>query len=151
MLPPSWRQLTLPPLLTDAQLLKCTRRALACRSPPALLIVQFKYLVASMLPTVPNSFRRPAKHLDLAYRNRERNKWDLYPANDPKAPCFVHIHGGYWQDGCSLTSTVRICRRSALCAPLLLRSACAAGEGCVPRCASDHRALRCATCRNPHR
>ena len=22
---------------------------------------------------------------------------DLYPANDPKAPCFVHIHGGYWQ------------------------------------------------------
>jgi hypothetical protein len=21
---------------------------------------------------------------------------DLYPANDPKAPCFVHIHGG-WQ------------------------------------------------------
>src|SRR5262249_14380353 len=49
MLPPSWRQLTLPPLLTDAQLLKCTRRALACQSPPALLIVQFKYLVASML------------------------------------------------------------------------------------------------------
>jgi len=26
-------------------------------------------------------------------------KWDLYPANDPKAPCFVHIHGGYWQRG----------------------------------------------------
>jgi acetyl esterase/lipase len=25
--------------------------------------------------------------------------WDLYPANDPKAPCFVHIHGGYWQRG----------------------------------------------------
>ena len=71
--------------------------------------------------------QRP-KHLDLAYGNGERNKWDLYPANDPKAPCFVHIHGGYWQDGCSLTSTVRICRRSALCAPLLLRSACAAGE-----------------------
>src|SRR5262249_49316056 len=23
----------------------------------------------------------------------------LYPANDPKAPCFVHIHGGYWQRG----------------------------------------------------
>src|SRR5215467_7379340 len=22
-----------------------------------------------------------------------------YPANDPKAPCFVHIHGGYWQRG----------------------------------------------------
>ena len=69
-----------------------------------------------------------SQHLDLAYGNGERNKWDLYPANDPKAPCFVHIHGGYWQDGCSLTSTVRICRRSALCARLLLRSACAAGE-----------------------
>jgi arylformamidase len=26
-------------------------------------------------------------------------KWDLYPAADPKAPCFVHIHGGYWQRG----------------------------------------------------
>jgi acetyl esterase/lipase len=25
--------------------------------------------------------------------------WDLYPAADPKAPCFVHIHGGYWQRG----------------------------------------------------
>src|SRR5438132_65794 len=34
--------------------------------------------------------QRP-KHLDLAYGNGERNKWDLYPANDPKAPCFVHI------------------------------------------------------------
>src|SRR5205823_8498078 len=42
--------------------------------------------------------QRP-KHLDLAYGNGERNKWDLYPANDPKAPCFVHIHGGYWQRG----------------------------------------------------
>src|SRR5262249_16247151 len=35
--------------------------------------------------------QRP-KHLDLAYGKGERNKWDLYPANDPKAPCFVHIH-----------------------------------------------------------
>src|SRR6516165_6857820 len=42
--------------------------------------------------------QRP-KHLDLSYGNGERNKWDLYPANDPKAPCFVHIHGGYWQRG----------------------------------------------------
>src|SRR5262245_18419686 len=39
------------------------------------------------------------KHLDLAYGPGERNKWDLYPASDPKAPCFVHIHGGYWQRG----------------------------------------------------
>ena len=37
--------------------------------------------------------QRP-NHLDLAYGNGERNKWDLYPANNPKAPCFVHIHGG---------------------------------------------------------
>ena len=28
-----------------------------------------------------------------------RTKWDLYPAADPQAPCFVHIHGGYWQRG----------------------------------------------------
>ena len=38
-----------------------------------------------------------SKHLDLAYAPGERTKWDLYPATDPKAPCFVHIHGGYWQ------------------------------------------------------
>jgi arylformamidase len=42
--------------------------------------------------------QRP-QHLDSAYGNGERNKWDLYPASDPKAPCFVHIHGGYWQRG----------------------------------------------------
>ena len=42
--------------------------------------------------------QRP-KHLDLAYGPRERMKWDLYPVADPKAPCFVHIHGGYWQRG----------------------------------------------------
>src|SRR5947208_8578277 len=38
-----------------------------------------------------------SKHLELAYAKGECNKCDLYPANDPKAPCFVHIHGGYWQ------------------------------------------------------
>jgi arylformamidase len=42
--------------------------------------------------------QRP-QHLDLAYGDGERNKWDLYPATDSKAPCFVHIHGGYWQRG----------------------------------------------------
>jgi acetyl esterase/lipase len=40
-----------------------------------------------------------SKHLDIAYAPGERNKWDLYPASDPNAPCFVHIHGGYWQRG----------------------------------------------------
>lgn len=35
--------------------------------------------------------------LDLPYGPRERNKIDLYPAADAKAPCLVFIHGGYWQ------------------------------------------------------
>jgi acetyl esterase/lipase len=39
---------------------------------------------------------RPAK-LDISYGPRERNRWDLYPASDPDAPCLVFIHGGYWQ------------------------------------------------------
>lgn len=43
-------------------------------------------------------FRRAhAQHLDLRYGPKERNTWDLYPASDPNAPCFVFIHGGYWQ------------------------------------------------------
>ena len=37
------------------------------------------------------------KHLDLRYGPKERNTWDLFPAADPKAPCIVFIHGGYWQ------------------------------------------------------
>ena len=37
------------------------------------------------------------EHLDLRYGPRERNTWDLFPAADPKAPCLVFIHGGYWQ------------------------------------------------------
>ncbi len=36
-------------------------------------------------------------HLDIPYGARERNRWDLYPAADPRAPCLVFIHGGYWQ------------------------------------------------------
>jgi acetyl esterase/lipase len=35
--------------------------------------------------------------LDLPYGPLERNKWDLFPAADPAAPCLVFIHGGYWQ------------------------------------------------------
>ena len=42
--------------------------------------------------------QRP-EHLDLTYAPGERTKWDLFPANDATAPCFVHIHGGYWQRG----------------------------------------------------
>ena len=37
------------------------------------------------------------EHLDLRYGPRERNTWDLFPARDPRAPCMVFIHGGYWQ------------------------------------------------------
>jgi arylformamidase len=40
-----------------------------------------------------------SQHLNLAYGPGERNKWDIYPASDSKAPCLVHIHGGYWQRG----------------------------------------------------
>lgn len=40
-----------------------------------------------------------SQHLDLPYGPKERTKWDLYPGTDPNAPCFVFIHGGYWQRG----------------------------------------------------
>jgi len=36
-------------------------------------------------------------HLDLRYGTRERNTWDLFPQQNPDAPCIVFIHGGYWQ------------------------------------------------------
>ena len=35
--------------------------------------------------------------LDVAYGAGERQRWDIFPAADPAAPCFVFIHGGYWQ------------------------------------------------------
>jgi len=35
--------------------------------------------------------------LDIPYGPRPRNRWDLFPADDPQAPCLVFIHGGYWQ------------------------------------------------------
>jgi hypothetical protein len=38
----------------------------------------------------------PAK-LDIPYGPRPRNAFDLFPADDPAAPCLVFIHGGYWQ------------------------------------------------------
>src|SRR5262249_3146323 len=37
------------------------------------------------------------RHLDVRYGAKERNRWDLYAADDPGAPCLVFIHGGYWQ------------------------------------------------------
>lgn len=35
--------------------------------------------------------------LDLAYGPGERNRWDMFPAENPAAPCLVFVHGGYWQ------------------------------------------------------
>lgn len=35
--------------------------------------------------------------LDQPYGPRPRNKWDLFPAADARAPCLAFIHGGYWQ------------------------------------------------------
>lgn len=39
---------------------------------------------------------RPEK-LDLPYGSAGRQRWDLFPAADPAAPCLAFIHGGYWQ------------------------------------------------------
>jgi arylformamidase len=40
-----------------------------------------------------------SEHLDLPYATKDRTKWDFYPSTNPNAPCFVFIHGGYWQRG----------------------------------------------------
>ena len=55
-------------------------------------------------------------HLDLRYGPRERNTWDLFPATDPKAPCLVFIHGGYWQRNSKDSSPM--CIAGPLCARL---------------------------------
>jgi len=38
-----------------------------------------------------------ARQLDLPYAGGAREQWDFYPAPNPAAPCFIFIHGGYWQ------------------------------------------------------
>ena len=35
--------------------------------------------------------------LDLPYGTGERERWDLFPAAEPGAPCLAFIHGGYCQ------------------------------------------------------
>ena len=35
--------------------------------------------------------------LDQPYGPAPRQRWDLFPAAAPDAPCLVFIHGGYWQ------------------------------------------------------
>jgi arylformamidase len=35
--------------------------------------------------------------LDLAYGPKERHRIDIFAGAEPSAPCFVFIHGGYWQ------------------------------------------------------
>lgn len=37
------------------------------------------------------------ERMDQPYGPLERNKVDLFPADDPAAPCLFFIHGGYWQ------------------------------------------------------
>jgi acetyl esterase/lipase len=37
-----------------------------------------------------------SRRLDIPYAADERTAFDLYPASDPRAPCLVFIHGGYW-------------------------------------------------------
>ncbi|KAF0126742.1 MAG: esterase [Xanthobacteraceae bacterium] len=39
---------------------------------------------------------RFAATMDLPYGTGERQKIDLYPGRDPRAPCLVYFHGGYW-------------------------------------------------------
>jgi len=39
---------------------------------------------------------RYAATMDLPYGMAERQKIDLYPGQDPGAPCLVYFHGGYW-------------------------------------------------------
>jgi acetyl esterase/lipase len=40
-----------------------------------------------------------AGRLDIPFGAHDRQRWDLFPAADPRAPCLVFIHGGYWQMG----------------------------------------------------
>jgi arylformamidase len=35
--------------------------------------------------------------LDVPYGPAPRQRWDLFAARTPSAPCLVFIHGGYWQ------------------------------------------------------
>jgi arylformamidase len=35
--------------------------------------------------------------LDVPYGPAPRQRWDLFAAKDPSAPCLAFIHGGYWQ------------------------------------------------------
>jgi arylformamidase len=43
--------------------------------------------------------QRAGAKLDVRYGPTDRTAWDLFPAADKAAPCFVFIHGGYWQRG----------------------------------------------------
>jgi len=41
----------------------------------------------------------PGARIDLAYGPGPRDRFDLFPAERPKGPFLVYIHGGYWQRG----------------------------------------------------
>jgi len=36
-------------------------------------------------------------HFDVRYGDTPRERIDLFPAADPRAPTLAFIHGGYWQ------------------------------------------------------
>ncbi|MDP2802879.1 MAG: alpha/beta hydrolase [Phreatobacter sp.] len=39
---------------------------------------------------------RFAATMDLPFGTAARQKIDLYPGRDPRAPCLIYFHGGYW-------------------------------------------------------
>jgi acetyl esterase/lipase len=41
--------------------------------------------------------RQRAGHLDRSYGAAPRERLDLFPVDNPKAPTVAYIHGGYWQ------------------------------------------------------
>jgi len=41
--------------------------------------------------------RHPSCHLDLAYGSAGRERLDIFPAEQERAPVIVYVHGGYWR------------------------------------------------------
>jgi acetyl esterase/lipase len=35
--------------------------------------------------------------LTSRYGEKERQTWDIFRGSDPRKPCLIHVHGGYWQ------------------------------------------------------
>ena len=41
----------------------------------------------------------PGARIDLGYGPGDRDRFDLFPAQNPEGPFLIYIHGGYWQRG----------------------------------------------------